>query len=192
MALQISAIIGFFIFANGGNLRKVRESLRNALPSGLVALSTMSSAATLPLTLEAAEKNTKNKGVADVVVPATANIHHVGDSVGVPILIAAVYIMNGMDAMSYDVYLFFTLYYVTAKFGVASIPGGEVFVLAPILLGSQFGYTDSMFGLLTTLYILCDPFITVTNVMCNGALAILMDKICGRLKIFRSEKQANV
>ena len=51
----------------------------------------------LPLTLEAAEKNTKNKSLAQIMIPATSNIHHVGDSVGVPIFIAAVLAINGFE-----------------------------------------------------------------------------------------------
>lgn len=185
VVVQVLSILFFFFKANLGNLKDVKTSLRNAFPSGLVALSTMSSVATLPLTLEAAEENTKNKALAQVVIPATTNIHHVGDSVGIPILMAAVLAINGFEPMSYATFLVFTMYYMVAKFGVASVPGGEAIILVP-LLGDHFGFTDPMLGLLTTLYILIDPFITVTNVLSNGALAIFMDKLCGRMKSFQS------
>lgn len=188
VALQFTAILLFYIGANFGNFRDIKNSLGNVLPSGLVALSTMSSAATLPLTLEAAEENTKNKALAQVVIPATTNIHHVGDSIGVPILIAVAYAMNGLDPMSYSTYLLFTMYYMVAKFGVPSVPGGELVVLFPVL-EMHFGLTDSMGGLLTTLYLLLDPFITVTNVLCNGALAIFMDKVCGGMKAFQTAEE---
>ena len=191
VAMQFIAILLFYFGANFGNFSDIKTSLRNVLPSGFVALSTMSSAATLPLTLEAAEENTKNKALAQVVIPATANIHHVGDSIGVPILIAVAYAMNGLDPMSYSTYLLFTMYYMVAKFGVPSVPGGELVVLFPVL-EMHFGLSDSMGGLLTTLYLLIDPFITVTNVLCNGALAIFMDKVCGGMKAFQAvEKTAN-
>ncbi len=188
VVVQVISIIFFYFKANLGNTKDVKASLKNVFPSGLVAMSTMSSAATLPLTLEAAEKNTKNKAVAQFVIPATANIHHVGDSVAVPILIAAVYAINGFDPMSYSTFLLFSMYYMVAKFAVASVPGGEIIILLPIL-ESYFGFTDSMSGLITTLYILCDPFITTTNVLSNGALAILMDKVCGRLKAFQTVEE---
>ncbi len=188
VVVQALSTFTFYFKANLGNLKDIKASLRNAFPSGLVALSTMSSAATLPLTLEAAEKNTKNKSVAQFVIPATANIHHVGDSVAIPILIAAVYAINGFDPMSYSTFLLFSMYYMVAKFAVASVPGGEIIVLLPIL-ESHFGFSDSMSGLVTTLYILCDPFVTTTNVLSNGALAILMDKICGRLKTFQTTEE---
>lgn len=185
VVVQALSMLFFFIKANMGNVQNIKASLKNFSPAGLVALSTMSSVATLPLTLEAAEKSTKNKSLAQVIIPATTNIHHVGDSVGVPILMAAVLAINGFDAMGYGTFLVFSMYYMVAKFGVASVPGGEVIVLLPILQ-THFGFTDSMMGLLTTLYILIDPFITVTNVLSNGALAIFMDKLCGRMKAFQA------
>lgn len=187
IVLQVIATFLFFVKASFGNFEFLKTSLKNTFPSGLVALSTMSSVATMPLTLEAAEKNTKNKAIAQIVIPATANIHHVGDSIAIPILMAAVYTMNGIDPMTYSTFLLFSAYYMVAKFGVASVPGGEAIVLLPILEG-YFGFTDAMSGLLTTLYILCDPFITTSNVLSNGALAILVDKICGRIKAFQGIK----
>lgn len=186
---QATTILFFYFKANFGNIRDMKTSLKNVFPSGLVALSTMSSAATLPLTLEAAEKNTKNKGLAQVVIPATSNIHHVGDSIGIPILIAVVLAIHGIDSMSYSAFLLFSMYYMVAKFGVPSVPGGELIVLFPLLEG-HFGFTDSMSGLLTTLYLLMDPFITVTNVLSNGALAIFIDRICGRMKAFKEVEAA--
>lgn len=188
VTVQFASILLFYFKANLGNFRDIKTSLRNVFPSGLVALSTMSSMATLPLTLEAAEKNTKNKAVGQIMIPATVNIHHVGDSVAVPVLIAVVLAMHGIDSMSYGTFLIFSMYYMVAKFGVPSVPGGELIVLFPILEG-QYGFTDSMSGLLTTLYILMDPFITTTNVLSNGALAIFMDKICGRMKAFQTVEE---
>lgn len=177
--VQALAILFFFFVAALGNLKSMQGALRNVLPSGLVALSTMSSVATLPLTLEAAEKNTQNKSLSQLMISATINIHHVGASVGIPIIMAVVMAMNGVEAMHYGTFLVFSLYYMIAKFGVVSVPGGEVIVLLP-LLEAHFGFTDTMSGLLTTLNILIDPTVTVANVLCNGALAIFTDKICGR------------
>lgn len=189
IVVQCLSTLFFFASASMGSLQNFKTYLKNFSPAGLVALSTMSSVATLPLTLEAAEKSTKHETLPQVIIPATTNIHHVGDSVGVPILIAAVLAINGLDAMSYGTFLVFSMYYMVAKFGVASVPGGEVLVLAPIL-ADHFGFNAQMIGLLTTLYILIDPFITVTNVLCNGALAIFMDKVCGRMKAFQGVGEA--
>lgn len=192
VVVQFLAVVFFYFKANFGNLKDIRTSLGNAFPSGLVALSTMSSMATLPLTLEAAEENTKNKSLAQIMIPATVNIHHVGDSIAIPILMAVALAMNGLEPMGYGTFLIFTMYYMVAKFGVPSVPGGELVVLFPVLLEGNFGFTDSMSGLLMTLYLLMDPFITVTNVLANGALAIFMDKICGRMKAFQNVEEVPV
>lgn len=191
VGVQLFSVLFFYFKANMGNFRDIKNSLGNVFPSGLVALSTMSSMATLPLTLEAAEENTKNKAVAQIMIPATTNIHHVGDSIAIPILIAVVLATTGIQAMDYGTFLLFTMYYMVAKFGVPSVPGGEVVVLCPILV-EHFGFSPTMAGLLTTLYILMDPFITTTSVLCNGALAILMDKICGRMKAFKEPEGEEV
>ena len=191
VGVQLFSTIMFYIKANLGKFQDIKNSLGNVFPSGLVALSTMSSMATLPLTLEAAEANTKNKSVAQIMIPATANIHHVGDSVAIPILMAVVFATSGIEAMDYGTFLLFTAYYMVAKFGVPSVPGGEVVVISPILV-DHFGFSPTMIGVLTTLYMLMDPFITTTNVLCNGALAIVMDKICGRMKAFKEEATEEV
>jgi Na+/H+-dicarboxylate symporter len=189
VVVQAASVLFFYLKANLGNFHNIKNALRNAFPSGLVALSTMSSAATMPLTLAAAEKNTKNKALAQVVIPATANIHHVGDSVAIPILMAVVYAMNGLDPMNFSTFLYFSMFYMVAKYAVASVPGGEMIVLLPVL-EAHFGYTDAMSGLLTTLYIFCDPFITTTSVLSNGALAILMDRLCGRMRVFQEATES--
>ncbi|HCC25419.1 MAG TPA: hypothetical protein DEP85_07950 [Holosporales bacterium] len=188
VAMQALSTLLFFFKANMGKLRDIKNSLGNVFPSGLVAISTMSSMATLPLTLEGAEANTKNKAVAQIMIPATVNIHHVGDSVAIPILMAVVLATTGIEAMDYGTFLLFSMYYMVAKFGAPSVPGGEVVVLCPILV-DHYGFSPTMIGLLTTLYILIDPFITVTNVLCNGALAIFMDKICGRMEAFKGSDE---
>lgn len=184
MGIQAVAVILFFFVANLGNLRATRETFGNAVPSGLVAFSTMSSMATLPMTLEAAEENTENKAVAEIMIPATINIHHVGDSLALPILITITMVMGGFEVMDYGTFLLFTLYFMVAKFGVPGVPGGELMAIVPILTGF-LGFTDPMLGLITTLYLLLDPAGTVTNVLCNGGVTILMDKICGRMKAFK-------
>lgn len=188
VAVQVLAVLLFYIKANLGNWQDIKTTLRNVLPSGIVGLSTMSSAATMPIALEAAEKNTKNKSIAQIVIPSATNIHHVGDSIAIPILIAVCLTMHGFPSMTYGVFLIFTMYYMVAKFGVPSVPGGELIILFPILEG-HFGFSGTMIGLLTTLYILMDPFITATNVLSNGAFAIIMDKLCGRMKAFQAEEE---
>ena len=60
---------------SGFSLRRFRTTVQNIAPSVISGFSTMSSMAALPLTLEAAEKNTKNPRLSRMVIPMTVNNH---------------------------------------------------------------------------------------------------------------------
>jgi Na+/H+-dicarboxylate symporter len=135
----------------------------------------MSSAASMPLTIIGAENNATNKEVARFVIPATVNIHLVGDCFAIPIFAYAVLKSFGMAEPSLINYLIFTLYFVLAKFSVAAIPGGGIIVMLPIL-ERYLGFNAEMMSLITALYILFDPVITCANVLGNGAFAKMVDK----------------
>jgi len=136
----------------------------------------MSSAATMPLTIIGAENNVKNKSLVESVIPATVNIHLVGDCFATPILAYAVLKNFGLDEPSLMNYIIFVLYFVLAKFSVAAIPGGGILVMLPIL-EIYLGFTGEMMSLITALYILFDPVITCANVLGNGAFAKIIDHI---------------
>ena len=54
--------------------------------------------------------------------------------------------------------------------------------MIPILI-SQLGFTPDMISIITTLYLLLDPFGTAANVMGDGALVIIVNNVLKRLRI---------
>jgi Na+/H+-dicarboxylate symporter len=164
-----------FACAAGFNFRPWLQYLKNVLPVGLVAFSTMSSMATMPVTLKAADKNTDNSDIARVVIPATVNVHMVGVAIAVPLMAFSILASFGFELPSFASYCGFALYFILAQFAVAAVPGGGILVMLPIL-ETHLGFSGEMSALITTLYILFDPFVTVTNVLGNSALAILIAK----------------
>lgn len=152
------------------------ESLKNMLPAAIAGFGSMSSAAVMPLTIIGAEKNSSNLNFTRLVIPATVNIHLVGDCFAIPIFAFAVMKNFGFAEPEFMSYLLFAFYFVMAKFSVAAIPGGGILVMLPIL-ESQFGFTSEMASLITALYILFDPVITCANVLGNGGFAMAMSKI---------------
>ena len=56
--------------------------VKSVLPVGLLGFSTMSSLATMPVTMRVAEKNTQDEHMARAIIPATVNIHGVGNNLG--------------------------------------------------------------------------------------------------------------
>ncbi len=65
---------------------------------------------------------------------------------------------------------------------VAGIPGGGIIVMIPILK-TLLGFDDMMISIITTLYFLQDGLGTAGNVMGDGALMIIINKLLKRFKI---------
>lgn len=169
-------LLAYFVLNGRANFL---TSLKNMLPAAISGFSTMSSAATMPLTIMGVEANAKNKELAKSVVPATVNIHLVGDCFATPILAYAILKSFGVDEPSFYSFMIFTIGFIGAKFSVAAIPGGGIFVMIPIL-EKHLGFNSAMSSLITALYILFDPVITCANVMGNGAFAKFMDRFLDR------------
>lgn len=166
--------IVYFVFSNF-KIDEFLKSVKNMLPAAISGFTTMSSAASMPLTICGAENNAKNKDLARSVIPATVNVHLIGDCIADPIFAYAILKSFGMPDPSLFVYLIFAVYFVLAKFSVAAIPGGGILVMLPIFK-SYLGFNADMLALITALYILFDPVITCANVLGNGAFAKMIDK----------------
>jgi Na+/H+-dicarboxylate symporter len=178
LALFGYILLAYFLLSNG-RAGEFLQSLKNMLPAAVSGFSTMSSAASMPLTIIGAENNAKNKDLVGSVIPATVNIHLIGDCFAIPIFAYAVLKNYGMPDPTLMSYLIFTCYFVLAKFSVAAIPGGGIIVMLPIL-EAYLGFNADMMSLITALYILFDPVITCANVLGNGAFAKLMDRVLSR------------
>ncbi|MDZ5762693.1 Dicarboxylate/amino acid:cation symporter [Candidatus Cyrtobacter comes] len=173
---QFTYILLSYIILNKFNIKQSLNNLANIMPAAISGFSTMSSAASMPLTIIGAERNARNKDIARSVIPATVNIHLVGDCFAIPIFAYAVLKSFGMSEPSLMQYVIFASYFVLAKFSVAAIPGGGIIVMLPILQ-DYLGFNADMMSLITALYILFDPVITCANVLGNGAFAKLIDRI---------------
>jgi Na+/H+-dicarboxylate symporter len=174
-----SYIAVLYLISSRFNFLKWMESVKNMLPAAVTGFSTMSSAAAMPLTIMGAEKNGDDRDFAKAIIPATVNVHLIGDCFAIPIFAFAVLKNFGMNDPSFLTYLVFAGYFVMAKFSVAAIPGGGIIVMLPIL-ESTLGFNAEMMSLITALYILFDPVITSANVFGNGGFAQIMGKIYTR------------
>lgn len=177
---QYSYIISAYFILSHARITEFITAVKNMLPALISGFATMSSAATMPLTIAGVEKNTRDKNLARSVVPATVNIHLLGDCFAIPIFAYAVMKNFGIDEPGIVTYTIFTLYFVLAKFSVAGVPGGGILVMMPIL-ESYLGFNTNMLSMITALYILFDPVITSANVLGNGAFAKMIDIINSRI-----------
>lgn len=182
MLLAIVAILAYgymftvMFFLSQRNFKQTLQKFKNLLPSVLIGLFSMSSAAAIPTTIEGSKKNLRNKNLAKFVVPATANMHLLGDCFAIPIIGLALMASFGFEFPTIGQYFVFTLYGVMAKFAAAGIPGGSALIFVPIF-ESVFGFTPEMLTAITAIYVLFDPIATSSNVFGHGMFAILFEKV---------------
>jgi len=152
------------------------QLIKDILPAGIMGFSTMSSMATLPVTMSVTEHQGERQDVIRAVLPTTVNIHLIGDSIGIPLMALALLNSFGFPMPTPEVFFIFAAFFVLGKFSVAAVPGGGILVMLPILQ-QYLGFNSEMSSLITALYYLFDPLFTATNVMGNSAFALLMSRI---------------
>ena len=173
---QFAYVAFIYLVSNQFNLSGFVNSIKNMLPAAIAGFGSMSSAAAMPLTIVGAVKNSNNPDLTRLVIPATVNIHLIGDCFAIPIFAFAVMKNFGVAEPALLSYLIFAFYFVMAKFSVAAIPGGGIIVMLPIL-ESHLGFNAEMGSLITALYILFDPVITCANVLGNGGFALAVNRL---------------
>lgn len=166
----------FYFLANKGNLKKTLRSLSNMLPAALTGFSTMSSAAAMPVTLQATEKNLKEEGApssySQFIIPFTTNIHLIGDGISLSLTALTLLYMSGTPLPDLESYLIFTFWYCLAKFSTAAVPGAGVLIILPVMQ-NYLHLSSELNSVLATIYILKDGLLTATNIMGNGGFALL-------------------
>lgn len=187
LSVQLTHLMLLLFFGAKFNPMQWLQYVRNLLSPAIAGITTMSSAAALPFSLKAAEKNTGSPLIARSVIPSTVNINLMGDSIGVPFMILATMITFGVGVPSYSDFFLFAAQYVMYMFTVAAIPGGTIIIMTP-LIAEQLGFSGEMISLVTALYILYDAMGTTMNVVGNGVFVVLYNRVFGRL--FANDKTA--
>lgn len=164
-----------YLIAARGNIKVAFNNIKTMAPAGLTGFSTMSSAATMPVTIKCTEETTKDRNFTDLVIPTTSNIHMLGDDLTIVMTSMALLIMFGHPLPDWWTFHLFAIGFCIAKLSCVGIPGASVLVVLPVLQ-NHLGFTPEMISALTTIYILQDPFGTSGNVMGNGALALLIQR----------------
>ncbi|GHE85449.1 dicarboxylate/amino acid:cation symporter [Thalassotalea profundi] len=155
------------------------QLLKNMMPAYFTALGTMSSAATIPVSLKATKANKVSDGVANFTVPLCASIHLSGSTITIVTCATAVMLLSPEIAMPGFTAMFgFILMLGITMIAAPGAPGGAV-MSALGLLVSMLGFTDAAVALMIALYLAQDSFGTACNVTGDGAIALWVDKFAG-------------
>ena len=160
---------------------RVRDFYRALVPVQLVAFSTSSSGATLPVTMETCEEEIGvSEEVSSFVLPLGATINM--DGTALYQAIAAVFIAQtiGMDlGLGAQLTIVFTA--LLASIGTAAVPGAGIVMLIIIL--EAVGVPAAGIGLILGVDRILDMCRTVTNVTGDAAVATIIAASEGELKL---------
>lgn len=173
VALQIAWVLLLYIIASMMVHKNPFKLIWTMMPAAVFAFATSSSAATIPITLKQTKKIVGSDETASFVVPLCANLHIPGLNIHVVLCAMALMLTTGMQI---DLFTFIAFVLMLAVTCVAApgIPGGSVAVLP--VLASVLGFSPEMQAICLSLCIAMDAPITAFNVMCDGAVAIMIDR----------------
>ncbi|MHC5354360.1 dicarboxylate/amino acid:cation symporter [Myroides sp. LJL115] len=149
--------------------------MKNMLPAYFTALGTQSSAATIPVTLEQTIKNDVDPKIAGFAIPLCATIHLGGSTLKIVACAIALMMIQGtaIDPLQMIGFIFMLGIAMVAAPGV---PGGAIMAALGVL-NSILGFNTEQQSLMIALYIAMDSFGTACNVMGDGAIAVIVNKI---------------
>lgn len=153
------------------------EVVKHYGPAYLTAVGTMSSAATLPVSLACARKSkVLSRDTVDFIIPVGATIHLCGSVLTETLFCMTIaYLLTGMIPSLGTMLLFAMLLGVFA-IGAPGVPGGTVMASLGIVI-SVLGFQENAVALLLAIFALQDSFGTACNVTGDGAIALMVDGI---------------
>ena len=175
-----SMIVVYIMIIRVFTNKKVDFFMKGIAPAQLLAFSTSSSAATLPVTMECVEENLGvDEEVASFVLPIGATINMDGTSVYQGV--AAVFIAQafGLDlSLSAQLGIVFTA--TLASIGTAAVPSAGIVMLVIVL--AQAGIPEAGLALIFAIDRPLDMCRTVVNVTGDAAVSMIVGKSIGKLK----------
>lgn len=184
MAVIVHWVWLFVLYFTAGSYtgRNPFGLLKTMLPAYFTGLGTMSSAATIPVTVQQTKENKVSDPIADSVVPLCATIHLAGSTITLVLCSVAVMVLsNDLSIPSFGEMLPFIFMLGIIMIAAPGVPGGAV-MAAVGLLETMLGFSGTAVGLMIALYMAQDSFGTATNVTGDGAIALMVDKMMGMSK----------
>lgn len=166
-----------FLYMIGGLVNKSNplEVLKHYGPSYLTAVGTMSSAATLPVSLECASKSKVLKSeIVKFAIPLGATTHLCGSVLTEVFFVMTISKVLYGNLPSFGAMILFVFLLGIFAVGAPGVPGGTVMASLGIIV-SVLGFDSTGVALMLTIFALQDSFGTACNVTGDGALAMIIN-----------------
>ena len=155
--------------------RNMFSLIKIMLPAYVTAIGTMSSAATIPVTLRQAQQNKISEPTREFVIPLCASIHLSGSSITIITCAVAVMLLTpSLPTPGLLMLIPFILTLGVITIAAPGVPGGTILAALGIL-ASILGFDEATLALMIALFLAQDSFGTACNILGDGAIAVIVD-----------------
>lgn len=156
--------------------------LKHYGPAYLTAVGTMSSAATLPVSLSCVKKaNVLDEEITNFAIPLGATTHLCGSVLTETFFVMVVSQILYGSLPSFGTMALFIILLGIFAVGAPGVPGGTVLASLGIII-SVLGFDENGTALILTIFALQDSFGTACNITGDGALALMLNGLFKKKK----------
>lgn len=177
LGVSIIYFFGFFtLYAFiAGRKEGVKIFWKNAAPPSVTAIATCSSAACIPVNIEAAKKMGVSDTLANIIMPLGVNIHKDGSVIGGVFKIMFLFGIFGREMSSMST--LFSIFLVGLLIGavVGAVPGGGA--IGEMLILSIFGFPPEALAIMLVIATIIDAPATLLNSAGNTVCTMMISKL---------------
>ena len=197
----VVVLVGHFIWmavlytvAGAYSKKSPIEVVKHYGPAYITAVGTMSSAATLSVALQCANKSSVlRKDMVEFGVPLFANIHLCGSVLTETFFVMIVHLLLKGELPGIGTMVLFCALLAIFAIGAPGVPGGTVMaslgIVTSILFPESAELAANATGLLLAIFAIQDSFGTACNVTGDGALTLILTGYCEKHGL---EEQKNI
>lgn len=167
-------LFSMYAFIAGGK-DGVKIYWANIIPPTVTSLATCSSAASIPVNLDASKKMNVPNDIAETVIPLGANIHKDGSVIGGALKVTFLFGIFGynMTSISSIISIIAVAFLVGTVMG--AIPGGGM--IAEMLIITIFGFSIEFLPIIAVITTIIDAPATVLNTTSNTVCSMLVARL---------------
>jgi len=186
MAVYYPTALSYFFIAFtfyaylAGRGRGIKTFWSHIIPPSVLSLATGSSMATIPASLQAAEKIGVPKDISEVVIPIGATMHMEGSCLAAVLKIAFLFGIFSMPLTGIDTILTALGIALLTGVVVSGIPGGGT--IGELLILSLYGFPPEAFPLITMIGTLVDAPATMVNAVGDNVSSMMVARVLGGKK----------
>jgi len=173
-----AATVLLYVAASFVTGRNPLRALCNMIPAYLAGCGSCSSVASIPYTLKHVQENGVSEQTAELVIPLCSSVHHVGSVVNLVVYVVGLAVLTG-EMLPTHVFMEYVILVAVVSFLTPGIPGGVALASAWVAQ-SVLGFSPDQYAFVIAIYLVLDGVGTACNLTCDGAVAMMVEKIMRR------------